>query len=87
MKIKAIARKNGMEAKVIHVGNRNYQVVIEGLLVEVHPNLSKAVASASRHVLLGEEALWTRLLFASRHPLPPEKVSEKEFDIVLESNQ
>ena len=86
MKIKAIARKNGLEAKVIHLGYRNYQVVIEGLLVENHPNLSEAVASASRHVLLGEEELRTRLFFARRHPLPPKKVGEKEFDIQLESN-
>ena len=86
MKVKAIARKNGFEAKVVHVGNRNYQVVIGDLLVEVHTNLSQAVASASRHVLLGEEELKTRLYFARRHPLPAEKPSEKEFDIRLESN-
>lgn len=86
MKVKAIARKNGLEAKVVHVGNRNYQVVIGDLLVEVHTNLSQAVASASRHVLLGEEELQTRLYFAGRTSYGGGTGDKKEFDIQLESN-
>lgn len=86
MKLKATVKRNGMEAKVFHVGVRNYHVVIDDQVMEIHENLSKAVTSASQHVLLGEEELRARLFYASRHPRVPDLAGKKEFDIQLESN-
>ena len=86
MKLKATIRRHGFEVKVMHVGNRNYQVFVGDQPIEIHDNLSQAVSGASRIAFLGPEELQTRLYFAGRHSLPAEKPSEKEFDIQLESN-
>jgi hypothetical protein len=86
MKLKATIRRHGFEVKVIHVGNRNYQVFVGDQPIEIHENLSQAVSGASRIAILGPEELQTRLYFARRTPHRGGTGDKKEFDIQLESN-
>lgn len=86
MKLKATIRRHGVEAKVMHAGNRNYQVFAGDQLIDIHKNLSNAVSAASRFVILGPEERETRLYFARRWPMINRSGDKKEFDIQLESN-